>query len=134
MSKLLLVLLVVTVGYGVYRISFVYEKADVEERTRARESASAPASETLLPPLSPQAEASLATATASGAAGLRAWLEANARFTPEPRLSAIQLDYAQVLIRSNPAEARRIYAAVKSRLGPDSPLAARVSKLSRTFE
>jgi len=134
MSKLLLLLLVVSVGYGVYRISVLYGKADVEERARAREASSAPALESLLPQLSAQAEAAVATATASGALALKAWLDANARYVPEPRLSAILLDYAQMLIRSNPAEARRIYAAVKARTAADSPLAARVAKLSRTFQ
>jgi hypothetical protein len=134
MSKLLLVLLIASVVYGVYRISRVYEAADVEERARAREAASEVAPEASLPALSPQAEATLAAATAAGAPALKTWLDANARFIPEPRLSAIQLDYAQILIRSNPAEARRIYNAVKARTPAGSPLAPRLSRLSKTFQ
>jgi ABC-type nitrate/sulfonate/bicarbonate transport system substrate-binding protein len=49
-------------------------------------------------------------------------------------LSAIQLDYAQMLVRANPAEARRLYAAVKARTPANSPLASRLKQLSRTFE
>ena len=134
MSKLLLALLIASVVYGVYRISRVYEAADVEERARAREAASELAPEASLPALSPQAEATLAAATTTGAPALKTWLEANARFIPEPRLSAIQLDYAQLLIRSNPAEARRIYEAVKARTPVGSPLAPRLARLSKTFQ
>ena len=133
MSKLLLVLLIASVVYGVYRISKVYEAADVEERARVREAASEVSPEASLPALSPQAEATLAAAAAAGAPALKTWLEANARFIPEPRLSAIQLDYAQLLIRSNPAEARRIYEAVKARTPAGSPLAPRLARLSKTF-
>jgi len=53
---------------------------------------------------------------------------------PEPRLSAIQLDLAQMLVRNNPAEARRLYAAVKARTPAGSPLSSRIKQLSRTFE
>jgi hypothetical protein len=87
-----------------------------------------------LPGLSPPLEASLANATQAGPQALRQWLNQNGAWVPEPRLSAIQLDYAQMLVRSNPAEARRIYAAVKARTPANSPLASRLKQLSRTFE
>jgi hypothetical protein len=39
-----------------------------------------------------------------------------------------------MLVRSNPAEARRVYAAVKARTPANSPLTLRLKQLSRTFE
>lgn len=132
MSKLLLVLLVVSVVYGVYRISVLYNRSSIEEH--ARESPAVAQAEETLPTLTPQLEASLSTATAAGPAAMKEWLTQYSRFAPEPRLASIQLDYAQMLVRSNPAEARRIYAAVKARTPAGSPLAPRVAKLSRTFE
>jgi hypothetical protein len=132
----LLFLLVATVGFGVYRISLIYRSipSDAQSREHARETATPVVSDESLPGLSPPLEASLANATQAGPQALRQWLNQNGAWVPEPRLSAIQLDYAQLLVRTNPAEARRIYAAVKARTPANSPLASRLKQLSRTFE
>ena len=132
----LLFLLVATVGFGVYRISLIYRSipSDGQSREYARETATPVVSDESLPGLSPPLEASLANATQAGPQALRQWLNQNGAWVPEPRLSAIQLDYAQLLVRTNPAEARRIYAAVKARTPANSPLASRLKQLSRTFE
>jgi len=125
-------MLVATVGFGVYRIALLYRSVPSDER--AQEGATAPVTDESLPVLTPPLEASLANATLAGSQALGQWLRQNGAWVPEPRLSAIQLDYAQMLVRSNPAEARRLYAAVKARTQPQSPLAPRLKQLSRTFE
>lgn len=136
MKFVLLFLLVATVGFGVYRISLIYRSIPTDEQARgnARENATPMVVDESLPSLSPPLEASLAIATQAGPQALRQWLNQNGAWVPEPRLSAIQLDYAQMLVRSNPAEARRVYAAVKARTPANSPLASRLKQLSRTFE
>ena len=136
MKFVLLFLLVATVGFGVYRISLIYRSIPTDEQTRenSRGKATPVVVDESLPSLSPPLEASLANATQAGPQALRQWLNQNGAWVPEPRLSAIQLDYAQMLVRSNPAEARRIYAAVKARTPANSPLALRLKQLSRTFE
>ncbi|MCX6859071.1 MAG: hypothetical protein NTX70_02430 [Verrucomicrobia bacterium] len=136
MKFVLLFLLVATVGFGVYRISLIYRSipSDAQSREHARETATPVVGDEPLPGLSPPLEASLANATQAGPQALRQWLNQNGAWVPEPRLSAIQLDYAQMLVRTNPAEARRIYAAVKARTPANSPLASRLKQLSRTFE
>ena len=136
MKFVLLFLLVATVGFGVYRISLIYRSIPTDEQARgnARETATPVVGDEPLPGLSPPLEASLANATQAGPQALRQWLNQNGAWVPEPRLSAIQLDYAQMLVRTNPAEARRIYAAVKARTPANSPLASRLKQLSRTFE
>jgi len=132
----LLFLLVATVGFGVYRISLIYRSIPTDEQARgnARENATPMVVDESLPSLSPPLEASLAIATQAGPQAIRQWLNQNGAWVPEPRLSAIQLDYAQMLVRSNPAEARRVYAAVKARTPANSPLTLRLKQLSRTFE
>ncbi len=132
MKFVLLFLLVATVGFGVYRISLIYRSIPTDEQ--ARENATPMVVDESLPSLSPPLEASLAIATQAGPQAIRQWLNQNGAWVPEPRLSAIQLDYAQMLVRSNPAEARRVYAAVKARTPANSPLALRLKQLSRTFE
>ena len=136
MKFVLLFLLVATVAFGVYRISLIYRSIPTDEQARgnARENATPMVVDESLPSLSPPLEASLAIATQAGPQALRQWLNQNGAWVPEPRLSAIQLDYAQMLVRSNPAEARRVYAAVKARTPANSPLASRLKQLSRTFE
>lgn len=136
MKFVLLFLLVATVGFGVYRISLIYRSIPTDEQARGnvRENATPMVVDESLPSLSPPLEASLAIATQAGPQALRQWLNQNGAWVPEPRLSAIQLDYAQMLVRSNPAEARRVYAAVKARTPANSPLASRLKQLSRTFE
>lgn len=136
MKFVLLFLLVATVGFGVYRISLVYRSipSDEQSREQAREKAAPVVGDESLPTLSPPLEASLAIATQASPQALRQWLNQNGVWVPEPRLSAIQLDYAQMLVRNNPAEARRLYAAVKARTRANSPLASRLKQLSRTFE
>jgi len=128
----LLFLLVATVGFGVYRISLIYRSVPTDERTR--EAAAPVAIDESLPALTPPMEATLANATQAGPQALGQWLRQNGAWVPEPRLSAIQLDLAQMLVRSNPAEARRLYVAVKARTPANSPLAPRLKQLSRTFE
>ena len=132
MKFVLLFLLVATVGFGVYRISLIYRSIPTDEK--ARENATPMVVDESLPSLSPPLEASLANATQAGPQAIRQWLIQNGAWVPEPRLSAIQLDYAQMLVRSNPAEARRVYAAVKARTPANSPLTLRLKQLSRTFE
>lgn len=132
MKFVLLFLLVATVGFGVYRISLIYRSIPSDESTR--EKAAPVVTDESLPALTPPLEASLAAATQAGPQALRQWLVKHGGWIPEPRLSGIQLDYAQMLVRSNPAEARRLYAAVKARTPPNSPLAPRLKQLSRTFE
>lgn len=136
MKFVLLFLLVATVAFGVYRISLIYRSIPTDEQARGnvRENATPMVVDESLPSLSPPLEASLASATQAGPQALRQWLNQNGAWVPEPRLSAIQLDYAQMLVRSNPAEARRVYAAVKARTPANSPLASRLKQLSRTFE
>lgn len=136
MKFVLLFLLMATVGFGVYRISLIYRSIPTDEQTRenSRGKATPVVVDESLPSLSPPLEASLANATQAGPQALRQWLNQNGAWVPEPRLSAVQLDYAQMLVRSNPAEARRIYAAVKARTPASSPLAPRLKQLSRTFE
>jgi hypothetical protein len=136
MSKLLLVLLVASVVWGIWRISKLYSRVDSSGSIPAETAPAqpAPVAEVELPPLSPALETSLAQANAGGPTLLKQWLDTYKQRVPEPRLSSIQLDYAQMLVRTDPAQARRVYAEVKARQGADSVLAPRLKRLARTFE
>lgn len=76
---------------------------------------------------------SLDAAQAQGAPALKAWLERYGSHIQDPKLAAIQLDYVVLLSRSDPAEAKRIFNAVKQRIPKGSPLYDRVKRLETTY-
>lgn len=52
----------------------------------------------------------------------------------DPRLAWIELDYVVMIAAKNPSEAKRIFAKVKERTPPDSPVMPRIKSLEKTFE
>ena len=78
-------------------------------------------------------EPSLQAAQAQGAPALKAWLERYAPYIQDPKLAAIQLDYVVLVSRSDPAEAKRIFQAVKQRVPKNSPVYQRVKRLESTY-
>ena len=79
-------------------------------------------------------ETSLQAAKKQGAAGLRNWLKINGQSVEDPRKAWIELDYCVAVARQDPAEARRVFAAVKERLGPSSPVWPRMKQLESAYE
>jgi hypothetical protein len=51
-----------------------------------------------------------------------------------PSKAWIELDYCTLIAREDPAEARRLFAAVKERTPASSPVWDRVKKLEKTYE
>ena len=83
--------------------------------------------------LPPQFEESLAVAQAQGAPALKAWLQKYGHYARDPRLAEIQLDYVVLVSRTNPAEAKQFFQAVKNRTSKTSPLYDRVKRLEPTY-
>lgn len=83
--------------------------------------------------LPPQFEDSLQTAQTKGASALKDWLQKYGQYAQDPRLAEIQLNYVVLLSRSNPAEARKLFQAVKRRTPKTSPVYERVRKLESTY-
>ena len=83
--------------------------------------------------LPPQFEESLAAAQAQGAPALKAWLQKYGQYARDPRLAEIQLDYVVLVSRTNPAEAKQFFQAVKNRTPKASPVYERVKRLEPTY-
>ena len=83
--------------------------------------------------LPPQFEESLAAAQAQGAPALKAWLQKYGQYARDPRLAEIQLDYVVLVSRTNPAEAKQFFQAVKNRTPKTSPVYERVKRLEPTY-
>jgi hypothetical protein len=134
MTKLIAALIIVAVLCGVWQLFLYWEKVKNEEETKQKQEAAAAVMGDQLPGLPYQLEASLQTARKQGAAGLRNWLKSNSRSVEDPRKAWIELDFCVAVAREDPAEAKRVFASVKVRIGPASPVWARMKQLEKTYE
>ena len=134
MTKLIAVLIIVGVLYGGYALFVYWEKVKNEEETKQKQDAAALVAGDQLPGMPYQLEQSLQDARKRGAAGLRAWLKANGQSVEDPRKAWIELDYCVAVAREDPAEARRVFASVKERIGPASPVYPRLKQLEKTYD
>ncbi len=134
MKFLIGLVIVVGLSLGAWQILQFWNKA--QEPPRA---AVAPGPETVsngeqLPGLPPKLQPVLEAAQQRGAAGLRDFLAGHGKNVADPRLAWIELDYVLVVAQSDPAEARKVFAQVKARLQPDSPVYGRMKQLEKTYE
>lgn len=134
MTKVIAVFIIVVVLYGSYSLFLYWEKVKNEEETKQRQEAAAMVLGDQLPGMPYQLEQSLQDARKKGAPGLRAWLKANAPSLEDPRKAWIELDYCVAVAREDPAEAKRVFAGVKERIGPASPVYPRLKQLEKTYE
>lgn len=135
--KVLIVLVIIAAVFYVGR-SILHRYQDAEREGIPPPGQSAPV-EAKTPPvstldgLSPSLEPALAAAQKQGAAGLRAFLSNYGRSIRDPRLADIELDYVVLLSRQDPAEAKRVFEAIKARTVTSSPVYGRIKKLEETF-
>jgi hypothetical protein len=134
MTKLIAALIIVGVLYGGWELFLYWEKVKNEEETKQKQEAAATVMGDQLPGLPYQLEASLQTARKQGAAGLKNWLKTHSQSVEDPRKAWIELDYCVAVAREDTAEAKRVFATVKERIGPASPVWTRMKQLEKTYE
>ena len=134
MTKLIAGVLIVAALYGVWELFLYWEKVKSEEESKQKQDHAALVMGDQLPGLPYQLEASLQTAHRQGATGLRNWLKAYGPKVEDPRKAWIELDFCVAVAREDPAEAKRVFAAVKERIGPSSPVWPRMKQLEKTYE
>ena len=134
MTKLIAAVLIVAALYGGWEFFLYWEKVKNDEETKQKQDAAAMKNGDQLPGLPYQLEASLQNARKQGAAGLRSWLKTNSRSVEDPRKAWLELDFCVAVAREDPAEARRVFAVVKERIGPSSPVWQRMKQLEKTYE
>ena len=134
MTKLIAALIIAAVLYGGWELFFYWERVKNEEETKKKQEIAQAVTEDRLPGVPYQLEPSLKAAREQGAAGLKNWLKTYNASIQDPRKAWIELDYCVLLSRQDPAEARRLFAEIKSRLSPDSPVWARIKRLEQTYE
>jgi hypothetical protein len=134
MTKLIAIFIVVLALFGGWHLFLYWEKVKNEEATAQKQAAAAIVSGNQLPGLPSQLEPTLDAAQKQGAVGLRNWLKTYDRSVIDPRRAWVQLDYCVAVAREDPAEAKRVFAEVKNRLQPSSPVWPRVKQLEKTYE
>ncbi len=132
---LLGVVVIIGLGMGVYQLWEYWGKFAQPDSNSSRASATAPeVADTSLPGMSPKLEPMLAASRNRGAGGLHDFLLTYGKTISDPRLASIELDYVVLVAKDDPTEARRVFAKVKTRTGPTSPVYPRVQMLQKTYE
>lgn len=135
MKALIAILLLMGAFWVVQQLFKSYQSVQKPSGTQPAESSQPSSSAaSTLSGLPPPLEPSLAAAEKQGAAGLKEWLRLNRAHVRDPRLGAIELDYAVLISLQDPAEARRIFQEVKSRTPTFSPLYDRVKRLEKSLQ
>ena len=135
MTKLIVVFIIAVVLFGAWRLFLYWDQVSHEKEVADKNAAAAViTSGQQLGMLPQQLENSLAAAQKQGPAAFANWLKMYGANVPDPRKAWIQLDYCVAVARDNPAEARRVYAEVKARVSPSSPVYPRVKQLEGTYE
>jgi hypothetical protein len=135
MTKLIGILIIALFLFGVYHLVMYYDKIQNEKESEQKQAAATRVDGYSLPGMpTRQLEKSLEAAEQEGAASLGRWLKAYGANVQDPRKAWIELDYCVLVARDSPAEARRIFAEVKQRIPPSSPLWPRIKELSKTYE
>lgn len=132
MKNLLWILIIVLIGWGSTKFAAYYNEVKRKSEGPTPEEIAAKSRE--LPALSPQMESSLQQAKAGGAAAFKAWLDRYANSIQDPKRADIELDYVQMLARSDPAGARRLFATIRPRIPADSIIIDRVKKLEKIYQ
>jgi len=132
-TKLIAAVVIIAVLYGGWNLFLYWEKVR-DEKESVRKEATAAVSGDTLQGLPYGLDQSLRTAEGQGPAALKAWLKDYGHLVQDPRKAWIELDYCVMVARNDPAEARRVFAAVRDRTGPASPVWKRVKQLAPTYE
>lgn len=133
MTKAIWVLIILAVGYIGYLLYQQWDKARLEHETRKKEEATVIVGDSL-PGMPYQLDQSLRTAKTSGPAAFQTWFKANENQLADPRKAWIELELCVAMSRQSPAEAKRIFAKVKGRVPPSSPVWSKVKELEKTFD
>lgn len=133
-TKIIGIAVVVLLFFGGFKLFLYFEQVKNERETEKKQAAAALVVGDQLEGLPQSLVSSLQVAQTQGAAGLRNWLKSFGHAVQDPRKAWIELDYIVMLARENPAEARKLFAEVKQRTPPSSPVWPRIKQLQVTFE
>jgi hypothetical protein len=133
-TKLIAALAIVLVLFGGWNLFLYWDKINHEKDLQEKAEREKQITEDSLPGLPWQLGQSLLEARQKGGEGLRQWLKDFGNKVQDPRKAWIELDYCLMIARTDLGEARRVYAEVKARTPPTSPVYGRVTQLAKTYD
>jgi hypothetical protein len=133
-TKLIAALIIALVLFGCYEIVQYYATFENEKAAKQAAAAAKVVVGEQLPGMPYELQQSLTAAQQAGPKAFANWLAAYGRSVQDPRLAWIQLDYCLAISRENPAEAKKIFAAVKDRTPSSSPVYPRIQELAKSYE
>jgi hypothetical protein len=86
-----------------------------------------------LPGMPDHLKPSLELALEKDAKVIKAWLTQYRPYLRDPKLSEIELEYVRKVGRTDPTEARKKFAEIDRRNGPDSPLRSLIDGMAETY-
>ena len=134
MTKLIAAFIIIVVLYGGWHLFLYWDRVQREDESKKKQEVAAVVTEDQLSGLPYNLNGSLQAARQHGTSGLKNWLKTYGGMVQDPRKAWIELDYCVLLSREDLPEARRVFAAVKARTSPNSPVWPRVKQLEKTFE
>jgi hypothetical protein len=134
MTKLIAIFFIALVGFVGCKVFQHYEAIKNQEETVQKQEAAAIVRGDQLDGLPQGLSAGLQAAEEQGTAAVRTWYKTYGHLVQDPRKAWIELDIAVQMVREDPSEARRIFAAVKERTPPGSPVLPRIKQLQATLE
>jgi hypothetical protein len=134
MTRVIAILIVVVVLFAGWKFFLYWDKVKNEEEAERKQVAASVMQPESLPGLPPQYESGLRAAQQEGTAAFRNWLKTYDKLIEDPRKAWVQLDFCVAITREDPSEARRVFAEVKARTPPSSPVWPRVKELERSYE
>ena len=134
MTKLISIFIVIVVIFCGWQLFQYWEKVDKDEETKKKEEAAIlnPANLPGMP--TGQLDQSYQQAVTHGNAAVRNWLKTYGAALQDPRKAWIELDFCVAVTREDPAEARRMFKAVKERTPASSPIIPRIKQLEKSYE
>ena len=135
MKIVIAIALVIGAVLGGWKV-FEYWDEVSKDREAKQQASTVQVDPTRLDGLPSQFETSLQEAYKKGAPGLKEWLLQSKRLPQikDPRLAWIELDYVLMVTKDDPIEAKKIFAEIKQRTPPDSPVYQRIKTLEKNYE
>jgi hypothetical protein len=133
-TKLIAALIIALLLFGAYEIVQYYATFENEKAAQQAAAAAKVVTGDQLSGMPYELQSSLAAAQQAGPKAFANWLAMYGRSVQDPRLAWIQLDYCLAISRENPAEAKKIFAAVKDRTPSSSPVYPRIQELAKSYQ
>jgi hypothetical protein len=132
---LIAAVVVILVLYGAWEIWLYWDQVSHDrDLAAAKQAAAYQVSEESMSGMPNNLEKSYKAAKAQGVNQWRAWMRQYLPMVADPRRAWIELDFTVAIAHDQPAEARKIFAEVKSRVPENSPVYFRVKALENTYK